>query len=805
MDVTLPDGTLVQGIPDGTTKSQIASKMKAAGHAVPDEWLAPSATKAAQPFSAGETADVAASLATGAGASILGGISKAGGYLKQAAGYGAPGENVAAEGDKLAEGLTWAPKTERGKAVMADIGKGLQAFEDWTDKMGDKERAAMLAAGDKLGDVAKRLGAPKSVVDFIDEHKAAASGFVGAAMKTGLNAFPMALGGEALKMRGRAPEAPLPAETPPGSPSVAPAAASSAPLTLEADQPRAAPAPPAPPTAAPATAPLETAPAVPRGTPNTSLEGSTPPSPQVSPQARAQAYVRDRLGLAWAALADRRKQKLTAVAKDAGALERLNPDAVKRQAHLEREGAGRVPIATTAGKLERDNAQLLREQGAAATPSGRSIVETDVKANRDLRRNIETLVERWRGVGTSRATATSREQVGKAVAGREEGAPGALTLKQRKAKAATSAAYKSARETEPNATVPADPMYDMVRGNPEILNPQVQHVAWLQSWLKRAGIEKVEEVAGEGGETEVKTVRRPVKLKELEDLRQKAVKMAGSPGADGYYAGEVIKTIDQMYEAIPDSAKAWKAAREAHKTERAEFANQGAIERLVGTKGGRFGTDPKTDLENVWKEAYKNASLEEVRQLKRSLLSGDAETRVAGKKALRELRAETGRDMLREITKGVSTNTAGETNITAEAINTWIKGMGGGTVEGGIEKLNVLVGKRAANELMKIREDAQITKTEPTVRNVGSNTFQKILNWMDDTGLGKLTKAVGGGPLLHAAEFVHKHHEAGKAVKSATESATSVAERRAAGAIDKRLRTLQQQQGGVPPTYQANP
>ena len=63
-----------------------------------------------------------------------------------------------------------------------------------------------------------------------------------------------------------------------------------------------------------------------------------------------------------------------------------------------------------------------------------------------------------------------------------------------------------------------------------------------------------------------------------------------------------------------------------------------------------------------------------------------------------------------------------------------------------------------------IREDAQITKTEPTVRNVGSNTFQKILNWMDDTGLGKLTKAVGGGPLLHAAEFVHTHHEAGKAV-----------------------------------------
>lgn len=39
MDVTLPDGTVVKGIPDGTTKAQLAEKLKANGHEVPPEWV----------------------------------------------------------------------------------------------------------------------------------------------------------------------------------------------------------------------------------------------------------------------------------------------------------------------------------------------------------------------------------------------------------------------------------------------------------------------------------------------------------------------------------------------------------------------------------------------------------------------------------------------------------------------------------------------------------------------------------------------------------------------------------------------
>ena len=43
MDVKLPDGTVIQGVPDGTTRADLVAKLKSNGMAVPTEWLAPEA------------------------------------------------------------------------------------------------------------------------------------------------------------------------------------------------------------------------------------------------------------------------------------------------------------------------------------------------------------------------------------------------------------------------------------------------------------------------------------------------------------------------------------------------------------------------------------------------------------------------------------------------------------------------------------------------------------------------------------------------------------------------------------------
>lgn len=51
MDVHLPDGTVIQNVPDGTTKADLVSKLQRNGMAVPSEWLAQSAPE--QPASVG--------------------------------------------------------------------------------------------------------------------------------------------------------------------------------------------------------------------------------------------------------------------------------------------------------------------------------------------------------------------------------------------------------------------------------------------------------------------------------------------------------------------------------------------------------------------------------------------------------------------------------------------------------------------------------------------------------------------------------------------------------------------------------
>ena len=43
MDVRLPDGTIIKNVPEGTTKADLAAKLKSNGMAVPAEWLQPSA------------------------------------------------------------------------------------------------------------------------------------------------------------------------------------------------------------------------------------------------------------------------------------------------------------------------------------------------------------------------------------------------------------------------------------------------------------------------------------------------------------------------------------------------------------------------------------------------------------------------------------------------------------------------------------------------------------------------------------------------------------------------------------------
>lgn len=757
MDVRLPDGTVLQGIPDGTTKAQIAEKLQANGKTVPPDWLAPPkegiidrmSTDGSMGGSAIAAADAGASIVSGGVAASMAGLAGMAQGIKNRI-QGNPEGNMSAA-DRVAqvqEGMTYQPRTKGGKVVTGAIAAPFEL---------------LAKAGDKVGQGAADVtGSPA----------------VGAAVNTAIQSLPMLLAPELAGkgpigkvIRGRKPVEPVPGPTP-ASPQGAPAAPP--PLTLaENAYPRQPPSelpqgPPAPPPGAPNPAAAATNPP-PGATPGATAApkgpaGGTKAVPRETPAQKAEAYARSRAGLDWDRLSDSFKKTLTTIASESGALEKLTPDAVKRQGLLQ---SRRIPIQTTAGKLTRDATQLRNEANVAATDAGKPIRDIDVAANRDLSRNIELLATRARGQGKSAARAASPEQVGEAVQDL------ALRAKERVSAQNYSDLYKKARETEPDAEVNPAPMYKFLTKNPE-----VQHLNWLGGWLKKAKIEIPEDASASAKAGEPTSVTmRGVRLEELDDLRKKAVGIAKGGGTDAHYAGEVIKAIDQSFDEVPAAAKAWNEARAAFKAHKLEFEDTGAVERQVGMKSR---TDRATALEDTWKKSIKTAKVEEIRQLKRSLLSGGNEaTRLAGKQAIRELRSETVNQILKEARdKVVSTNEAGEQNLTAAALNKSINSIGR-------DRLTEILGRQTTRELYELLEAAKITKTEPAIRNAGSSTLQNLLAFIEKI------PGVGGvlGGTARTLGKVKQLGEAGREVRKATTDPLEQAARKATGAQTRRRNT----------------
>lgn len=138
MDVTLPDGTTIEGVPEGTTKAQIADKLNRAGREVPKEWM-PSGEKSLSlgelyKEAVGGTLEPLMQMATGAIATPISGY---------AAMFGA-------DAGKVQENLTYQPRTQLGRAVSETIAVPFQKLEEmakgageWTyDKTGNPALAA---------------------------------------------------------------------------------------------------------------------------------------------------------------------------------------------------------------------------------------------------------------------------------------------------------------------------------------------------------------------------------------------------------------------------------------------------------------------------------------------------------------------------------------------------------------------------------------------------------------------------------------------------------------------------------------
>lgn len=446
-----------------------------------------------------------------------------------------------------------------------------------------------------------------------------------------------------------------------------------------------------------------------QSTPSQPGVASAKPDPAtVEATTRAQDYVARSTSLDWNSLSDAVRTRITDIARDADTLGKLDPKALERQAGLE---SLPVPIKATQGQLTRDPVQLRNENNAAATTAGKPIRDMHVEQNKAIIQNLDVLKGRVSGRGATRATAETPEQVGLSV--QDAALRSKLKLHQAKVKDL----YKQAETSgELQGLVSPRAVIETIRKSPD-----KTHYGWVQSWLNEMQVVKKDKA----GNTTIKKLS----LKELEDLRQAATARAMDGGTEGYYAGKVIGAIDEATEGA--GGKAYKEARAARKSQAMEFEEQGAVARLVENKSR---TDRATALEDTWRKTVIGGSIDDLNKVKRSLMTGgDAKTRLAGRKAWRDMRAQTIQHITNEATKSVTRFEDGTPNLTPAAMERAIKSIGE-------PKLEAIFGQGTVRQIRRIMEATRNLKTDPPPSFKGSPTFANTIAFLE--------KSLGAIPVL---------------------------------------------------------
>lgn len=151
MDVKLPDGTVIKGVPEGTTKEQLAQKLQASGRQVPKEWLAPPKPTFGQQYrdvmskqfdALGKIAPVSSAVgetvaqaASGAVAAPVAGVAGIGAGATGAAGLTqTPAADVV---QNVQSALTYEPKTPGGQALSQFVNTPFTGLAKGADVAGE--------------------------------------------------------------------------------------------------------------------------------------------------------------------------------------------------------------------------------------------------------------------------------------------------------------------------------------------------------------------------------------------------------------------------------------------------------------------------------------------------------------------------------------------------------------------------------------------------------------------------------------------------------------------------------------------
>jgi hypothetical protein len=193
----------------------------------------------------------------------------------------------------------------------------------------------------------------------------------------------------------------------------------------------------------------------------------------------------------------------------------------------------------------------------------------------------------------------------------------------------------------------------------------------------------------------------------------------------------------------------------------------------------RVSEQRRVALEDTWRRVVVSGSLDDLRAVKRSLLTGGtAKTRTAGRQAFRDLQAATVQHVIDKLGTSVQRFPDGSPKVNIGTLDRAIR-------EVGYDKLSEIIGPRNVRELKKLVETTRDVAAEPASRLHGSSTFANIVNFLDS----KVGKIPGIGDAAHGliqlGKTVHKMGTASRTAVTARETPLSLAEGLSRGATRK--------------------
>lgn len=211
-----------------------------------------------------------------------------------------------------------------------------------------------------------------------------------------------------------------------------------------------------------------------------------------------------------------------------------------------------------------------------------------------------------------------------------------------------------------------------------------------------------------------------ITLKQAEDLRKIINKNAAPGSPDMVHGIEMKKLIDASTEG--KGGALYKTARDLRSAYSREFSDKATISKLLRNKPGT--TDRAVALEDIHKHSILDGSMDDVREIKRTLQTAGPD----GAQAWKELQGATINHLKEIATKSVQTDSRGNRVISPAAFDKSIKSL---DADG---RLDVIFGKKGAEQLRDLNQHILDVYTSPPGTVNTSNTTSALMRVLDKIG-----------------------------------------------------------------------